>query len=108
MGRALDWHNSVLLPYLTAGASFAHVGLVYRNEGGDYYSANTNQAGGLIGAGLEWAFREHWSLRAEYDYINYSPIKLDIPSVYGLIDPNGKAHVNLSSHNVVLAFNYWI
>jgi outer membrane immunogenic protein len=109
VGRALQWNNNRFLPYLTAGASFAHLGLTYKNEGGEYYSANTMQAGWLIGAGVEWAFRQNWSVRVEYFYADYGDaIKLQIPNVYNLIDTNGSAHVDLSSSNVVIAINYWM
>jgi len=109
VGRALDWNKNILLPYLTAGVSFANVGLTYKNEGGDYYSENSTQSGWLIGAGIEWAFMQNWSLRAEYYYADYgNTIKLNIPSVYGLLDTNGHAHAELSSNNIVVAINYWI
>jgi len=108
IGRALNWNKNILLPYLTAGASFANLGLTYHNEVGDYYSTNTTEPGFLIGAGVEWAFMQHWSLRAEYYYIDYNTLKLSIPNVYGLIDPNGGAKVNLSSNNVAVAVNYWL
>jgi len=109
VGRVLDWNQSTLLPYLTVGASFANLGLTYENEGGNYYSNTTTQAGWLIGAGIEWAIMSHWSLRAEYCYVDYgNAINLKIPSVYGLEDPNGNGHIDLSSNNVVVAINYWI
>lgn len=109
VGRALYWNENILLPYLTTGVSFAHLGLTYRNEGGDYYHTMTSRVGWLIGLGVEWAFRQHWSLRAEYCYLDYgNAINLKIPSVYGLRDPNGNGRVGLSSNNVVVAINYWI
>lgn len=109
VGRALNWNKSILLPYLTAGASFVNTGLSYQNEGGDFYSNNTTQAGWLIGAGIEWSFRQNWSLRAEYAYADYgNTIKLGIPSVYGLVDPNGNARVALNANSILLAINYWI
>ncbi|TAK76434.1 MAG: porin family protein [Gammaproteobacteria bacterium] len=109
VGRALNLGKSIFLPYVTAGASFANVGLTYTNEGGDYYSNTATQAGWLIGAGIEWAFSQHWSLRAEYYYVDYgNAINLNIPSVYGLSDPNGNAQVDLSSNNVAVAINYYI
>ena len=109
VGRNMYWNQNSFLPYLTVGASFANVGLSYSNEGGDYYSKNTTQAGWLLGAGIEWAFWQNWSLRAEYFYADYgNTIKLKIPSVYGLVDPNGKARVDLSSNNIAVAINYWI
>lgn len=109
LGRAINWSKGPLLPYLTAGAGFASIELNYTNEGGDYYSKNTSKAGALIGAGLEWSFRQNWSLRAEYSYVNYgNAIRLVIPSVYGLMDPSGHARVDLNSNNIQLAVNYWI
>ncbi len=109
VGRDLNWNNNTLLPYLTGGASFARVGLTYKNEGEDYYSNNNTQVGWLLGAGIEWAFQKQWSVRAEYYYLAYGKIiSLKIPNLYGLEDPNGKAHINLSSNNVVVALNYWI
>ena len=109
VGRALDWNKSTFLPYLTAGTSFAKLGLTYKNEGGDYYSDTTTQLGWLIGAGVEWAFMQHWSLRVEYSFVDYgNAINVKIPTVYGLLDTNGNGHVDLKSNNVVMAINYWI
>ena len=109
VGRAYNWSNSVVLPYITTGASFANVGLTYKNEGGDDYSQTTTQTGWLIGAGIELAILQNWSLRAEYYYADYGNIiRLEIPSIYGLIDPNGNARVDLHFNNFVIAINYWI
>jgi outer membrane immunogenic protein len=108
-GRALHWNQNLFLPYVTAGAGLVNTGLTYRNEGGNYYAKNTTQAGWLIGTGIEWFFKQNWSLRAEYSYVNYgNTIQLSIPNVYGLIDPNGNAHVDLNANNILLAINYWI
>lgn len=107
LGRAISWNESTLLPYLTAGVSFANVELTYNNEGGDFYSTNTTTPGWLLGTGIEWGFGKNWSFRAEYDYINYRTINMNIPSVYGLSDPNGAAHANLSSNNLAASVNYW-
>jgi len=108
LGWVQDW-NKHILPYLTAGASFANVGLTYQNEGGDYYSTTTTKPGWLIGVGVEWAFTKHWSLRSEYSFVDYGKaVNLEIPTVYGLNDPNGNAKVNLKSNNIMVAINYWI
>lgn len=108
VGRAFDYNANVLLPYLTTGASFANVGLTYQNEGGDYYSKHTTRVGWLIGAGIEWAFKKHWSVRTEYSYVDYgNTIKLNIPAVYGLFDSNGNGRAKLSSNDVAISINYW-
>ena len=108
----LGWaqgRNKNILPYFTAGASFSHAGLTYQNEGGDYYSNTTTHPGWLIGVGVELAFTEHWSLRSEYYFADYGKVaNLDIPTVYGLNDPNGNANVNLKSNNILVSINYWI
>jgi outer membrane immunogenic protein len=96
-----------ILPFLSAGGSFADLGMAYNNEGGDYYSTNTTQSGWLVGGGLEWGFTHNWSVRAEYYYIDYSSMNMKIPNIYGLYDPNGNAHVNLNANNVRLAINHW-
>lgn len=109
LGYALDWNQSRFLPYLTAGASFAHMGLTYQNEGGDHYSNTSTESGWLIGAGMEWALMQHWSLRAEYNYMDYgNAIHLNIPTVYDLFDDNGEAQVNVKSNAIFVSINYWL
>lgn len=106
-GRLGYLFNPKILPFLSAGASFADLGASYTNEGGDYYSTNRTQPGWLVGGGLEWDFANSWTLRAEYYYINYNKMNMNIPNIYGLYDPNGNAAVNLSTNNVRVALSYW-
>lgn len=109
LGRAISWDKNNFLPYVTAGVSFANARLTYQNEAGDFYAKNTTSPGWLLGAGIEWAFSENWSLRAEYSYIDYgNVINMNIPSVFGLKDPNGGAHANLSSNTIAVSINYWL
>lgn len=96
-----------ILPFVSAGGSFADLGMTYSNEGGDYYSTSTTKPGWLVGAGFEWGFFHTWSVRAEYYYVDYSSMNMSIPNIYGLYDSNGGAHVNLSANNVRLAINHW-
>ena len=80
----------------------------YRNEGGDYYSQNTAHTGWLVGSGLEWRVGQSWSIRAEYYYDVYNnALNMNIPVIYGLYDPNGKARASLDANNVRAAINYW-
>ena len=106
IGYALDKH---LLPFFTAGASLADLGTSYSNEIGNFYSEKSASGGWLVGAGLEWAFSERWSLRAEYYYVDYgNALNMKIPDVYGLLDTNGSVNSTLNANNVRIAINYWI
>lgn len=108
-GHFVKWNDKLFLPYLTAGASLANVGLQYKNDVSDYYSKNINQFGWLIGTGIEWFFKQNLSLRTEYSYVNYgNTIEMNIPTIYGLTDSYGNARAKLSSNNIYLSINYWI
>ncbi len=107
-GRIGYAFNANLLPYVTAGGSVADLGVNYRNEGGDYYSKNSAVSGWLVGTGLEWQFAPSWSIRTEYFYVSYpNALNMQIPSIYGLSDAEGAAHVNLNANNIRAAVNYW-
>lgn len=108
LGRPLVGHENIL-PYVTAGVTLARLGLAYENEGGDYYTNTASSLGGLMGGGVEWAFMPHWSLRAEYNFVDYgNVVKLRVNPVYGLDDPNGRGNVSLYSNNVFVAVDYWV
>lgn len=109
LGHNLRWDNESIFPYLTTGISFADVELKYKNEATDRYSNSRISAGWLIGTGAEWWFQKNWSLRIEYNYLYYGrAVKLNLPIIYGLFDPNSKATVDLDSNNVFVAINYWL
>lgn len=96
-----------LLPFVSVGVSFADMGIKYTNEVSNSYNKSATQAGWLAGAGLEWGFSDNLSVRAEYYHKAYNRLNIDIPSVYGLADPNGSAHLNVNDNTVRVALNYW-
>ncbi|CAM2879184.1 outer membrane protein [Legionella worsleiensis] len=109
LGTLFNWDKNQVLPYILAGASFADYSLAYSNEGNDYFYQVRNKAAPLFGAGIEWAFMNNWTLRAEYSYTNYgTAINLQIPSIYGLLDPEGNARLRLNSNTMQIAISYWI
>ncbi len=105
--------NKDLLPFISAGVSFADMGLKYNGQAGgvnqDFYSKNTSQAGWLVGGGLEWGATDSISVRGEYYYTAYNTIDMAIPNLQKSLtsDPNGNSHLNLSSNTVRVAINYW-
>lgn len=104
VGYAMN-HN--LLPYFTAGGSFANLGLRYSNEASDSYTASQIQPGYVLGAGLEWAYLAKWSVRLEYYYNSYNELQMNMPTIYTVNDPSGFAHANLYTNNIRAAINYW-
>lgn len=96
-----------LLPYVTAGVSFADTQLRYSNEAGETTAKASVQTAWTLGGGLEYAFYDNLSLRTEYIYSDYGdPLIMDIRNVVGVTDPNGFANVNLATHSVRAALNY--
>ena len=82
-----------LLPYITAGVSFASLGLSYSNENlHESYSKTTTQTGWVVGGGLEYGLLTNLSGRVEYLYTDYGKaLNLSIPTVDSYIDNTGGA-----------------
>jgi len=51
---------------------------------------------GRVGRNMSWD---------QYSFHAYVTVELNIPSVYGLIDTNGKTRVELGSNNIAVAIN---
>jgi outer membrane immunogenic protein len=98
------------LPFITAGVSFASMGLYYDNEKQDSnnsYSTSTTQTGWVLGGGLEYGVFDNFSVRTEYLYTDYgNALNMNMPNVADFLDPNGGAHVNMSTNVVRAAVNY--
>jgi outer membrane immunogenic protein len=80
----LDWFGTVRgrvgwaadrwLPYLTGGLAYGHGSISGSGTIGAApvsFSASQDYVGWTIGAGLEWAFADHWSAKVEYLYIDF-------------------------------------
>jgi outer membrane immunogenic protein len=106
LGYALTQYN--VLPFFSAGASFADLGITYSNEASNTYSKFSMQPGYVLGGGLDWAYSEKFTLRLEYYYNQYNQLKLNMPNIYDIIDSSGLARMNIGSNNIRLALNYWI
>lgn len=105
VGYAMD---NNLLPYFTAGGSFANMGLMYTNEAAsNNYSASQIQPGWVIGTGIEWAYSQQWSVRLEYYYDRYPQLAMNMPYIYQIYDGIGGANANLYANNIRAAVNYW-
>jgi outer membrane immunogenic protein len=98
--RELEWLSTVrgrlgvtsgpFLAYVTGGAAFGErqLGIGAVAPAGvpplDAFTTTTNTAAGwTVGGGAEWMFAPHWSVKAEYLYVDLSDISSTIPYAYG-------------------------
>lgn len=102
-GYALDR----FLPFVTAGVSWASMGLYYNNEANNAYSKSTAQTGWVLGAGLEYGFLDNLSARLEYLYTDYgSALNMNAPSVEAVTESSGSLHADMSTNVLRAAVNY--
>jgi outer membrane immunogenic protein len=118
-------HNNWLI-YGKAGVAWAHTNYT------DNLTANIiglgavpavtatgsdNRVGWTVGTGIEWALWNNWSVKAEYDYLDFgtrtvtmngavAPSVINLPVSYGVSDTN---HINQfkAGLNWHIAPNYW-
>lgn len=57
------------LPYVTGGAAFTRLQNTFLPTGAD--NGSRNLTGWTLGAGLEWAFWQNWSVKAEYLHVDF-------------------------------------
>ena len=93
------------LVFAAGGVSFTDLTITFNNPATGYTQQITNwQTGWNLGAGVEWAFDDHWTVRGEYIYDK-------LPSTtypFKQIDPNGfdSRSINLSENTVRMAVAY--
>lgn len=68
-GRLGYAFNQVLI-YGTGGFAYGNVSQ-HANYGGDVFGSNTTQTGYAVGGGIEYKLNPAWSLKLEYQYINF-------------------------------------
>ena len=80
-------------------------GLTYFfEEGGKQIETNV---GWMIGGGLEYALTAHWSMRAQYQYVDLGGIDFDHPPGFGGISNfTGNSEAQLREHNASVAIIY--
>jgi opacity protein-like surface antigen len=66
-------------------------------------STSADRFGWTLGAGLEFALDQHWSVRGEYDYYGFGSDKVEFEDSGGA---NTKAEIERSEQLVTMALNY--
>jgi len=90
----LGWAFGNLLPYVTGGVAVTHLSATnsYSEVGGGLgvatgtWSESKTKAGWVVGGGLEWAFTQQWSVRAEYLHVRFGSIDASgVVSISGVL-----------------------
>ena len=102
-----------LLPYVTGGVAFGSFNSDAQLFGVDLDGATSFAASGAnsatrvgwtLGAGLEYAINNHWSLRAEYRYTDFGHLAISTdPSAVGAAFAVDR---QLDQHQVQVGFSY--
>ena len=67
-------------------------------------SGKFNRTGWMLGAGLEYAFWDNWSVKGEYNYLHFAGIDETLDTSGGLTVTT--ANVSLVSHLIKVGLNY--
>ncbi len=86
--------NNVLF-YATGGLAFAQVDTKYWTVGGASAPFSSVKSGWTLGAGVEYAFNNNWTARAEYRYTQFQNFR---DNVY---DPNNAAWQNVGTRHSI-------
>jgi outer membrane immunogenic protein len=103
------------LPYVTGGLAVGdldfsqHVDLTFPNEGrvaSEGGSDRETNAGWMVGGGLQYALCGHWSIRAQYQYIDLGSRHFNSDFPDGFSDFPAQHDVQLREHNASVAIMY--
>ncbi|MFC7703316.1 outer membrane protein [Plastorhodobacter daqingensis] len=68
--------NDTLL-YVTGGVAHGEVDYAVNGDGVASINDTTNRTGYVVGAGVEWAWDQSWSIRGEYNYTNLGKYRIN-------------------------------
>ncbi len=95
----LGWATDRLLIYGTGGLGYGTVDVSTVDSIGNTFGSKKTRAGWTLGAGTEYAFDQHWTVKAEYKYF-------DLGTAVYEIDPGEIQHINTKIHTAVIGLNY--
>jgi outer membrane immunogenic protein len=122
---SLDWFGTIrgrigyaasnTLVYFTGG--FAFGGLKQHGEDNGYeptavYETSATVTGYVLGGGIEYKFSPSWSLKGEYQYLNFGKHDASLvsgdPSAYPTASADGFKVSEDAFHTVRIGLNYWV
>jgi outer membrane immunogenic protein len=101
LGYAFD----TLLVYGTGGAAYGKVKMFDNNwSTPDDYSYSDTRWGWTVGGGVEWAFAQNWSVKAEYLYVDLGTYRVD--DFYPDWSPYTVQETDFKFHTLKVGINY--
>jgi outer membrane immunogenic protein len=99
------------LPYVTGGLALGDLDFsqqidehnVFFREGGNHSQTN---AGWMVGGGLQYGITDHWSVRAQYEFIDLGHVDFDTKGTAPFHDFTGNSKASLMEHNATAALMY--
>jgi outer membrane immunogenic protein len=70
------------------------------------FTNNNTNTGWTAGAGIEWAFYDHWSARVEYDYVGLSNSTFVVPATFPVVGGDVFTANNRNIQLVTVGVNY--
>jgi outer membrane immunogenic protein len=116
----LGYSAGRVLLYATGGAAFAHVDantlvnvtfpLAVPSAGATATTNSVTRTGWTLGAGVEWAFRDGWSIAGEYRHSDYGRIDtafaLPVFPTFGFVQATALSSVRLTTDQLTARLNY--
>jgi outer membrane immunogenic protein len=101
------------LPYVTAGLAVGDLAFGQRlhnvSPNGPYHasgSVDETHAGWMIGGGLQYAVCDHWSVRAQYEYVDLGSVGFDAAGSNIFATFSTRNDASLQEHNGSVAIIY--
>ena len=73
---------------------------------GNFTGCGSNNAGWLVGAGVEWMFVPNWTVKVEYDYIGLGNRTFTIPATAPILAGDTFTSNNRNVQEFKFGFNY--
>jgi outer membrane immunogenic protein len=110
-GPRLGYAFGRWLPYVTGGLAVGDLGFsqelhdveIFFREGG---STDETHAGWMVGSGLQYALNDHWSVRAQYQYVDLGSVSFSYSGSAGFEGYTGSSAASLKEHNASFAIMY--
>ena len=105
----VGWAVNNLLVYFTGGGAVTKLAVTQAfNDSlvSESAQASKQLLGWTVGGGLEWMMNSHWTIKAEYLYVDFSDVIAGGPIRFGSYSGGISTSSDLTAHNARLGVNF--